>query len=428
MNLRRSRRSRDGDAALRRRTSCRSPRRRRLGKRRVIFGIRPTDFEHGGEGRSDAAADARARPRSSRTSAPRRTSSSRSTRRASSPRPSAPPQDAQDRRRETLFADDKRALFTARIDGRRPDRARHRARARRRHRRGCTSSTRPPAPCSGGRVGAEMALPLFDLPLDELRAYRSKATAPDGLDDFWAGGDRRGSGSILRAHARAVPRRGLRRARGRRRHLRRRRRRPGARLVSPAGRIGRRTAPLSRHLRRLRRRARSPRDARALPSLRLRDIRDGHPGPGWHLVDGTHARSWRRLLRSGTPRRHDARHSRARRTYYYRRLYVDAVRAVDTAAGLPGVDAGRIAVAGKSQGGALALAAAALVPDAVRLCHADVPFLCDIERGMGHRARAALHRARHLPRRSTPSSRTPRDGRCATSTSPCWRHGSPHAP
>ncbi|HEY1370681.1 MAG TPA: acetylxylan esterase [Gaiellaceae bacterium] len=70
------------------------------------------------------------------------------------------------------------------------------------------------------------------------------------------------------------------------------------------------------------------------------------------------------------------------KTYYYRRLYVDAVRAVETAASLPGVDASRIAVAGMSQGGALALAVSALAPDLVRLCHADVPFLCDIERGM----------------------------------------------
>jgi cephalosporin-C deacetylase len=69
-------------------------------------------------------------------------------------------------------------------------------------------------------------------------------------------------------------------------------------------------------------------------------------------------------------------------TYYYLRLYVDAVRAVETAATLPGVDPERIAVAGRSQGGALALAAAALAPRLVRLCHADVPFLCDIERGM----------------------------------------------
>src|SRR5262245_60350615 len=39
-------------------------------------------------------------------------------------------------------------------------------------------------------------------------------------------------------------------------------------------------------------------------------------------------------------------------TYYYRRLYVDAVRAVETAASLAGVDPGRVAVAGTSQGGA----------------------------------------------------------------------------
>jgi cephalosporin-C deacetylase len=69
-------------------------------------------------------------------------------------------------------------------------------------------------------------------------------------------------------------------------------------------------------------------------------------------------------------------------TYYYRRLYVDAVRAVETAAALPGVDADRIAAAGRSQGGALALAVSALAPELVRLCHADVPFLCDIPRGM----------------------------------------------
>ena len=49
---------------------------------------------------------------------------------------------------------------------------------------------------------------------------------------------------------------------------------------------------------------------------------------------------------------------------------------------LPGVDRARIGVGGASQGGALALAAAALCPELVRLCHADVPFLCDIERGM----------------------------------------------
>ena len=71
-----------------------------------------------------------------------------------------------------------------------------------------------------------------------------------------------------------------------------------------------------------------------------------------------------------------------RNAYYYRRLYVDAVRAVETAAAHPQVDADRICVSGASQGGGLSLAAAALAPELVRLCHADIPFLCDIERAI----------------------------------------------
>src|SRR3954451_8088387 len=69
--------------------------------------------------------------------------------------------------------------------------------------------------------------------------------------------------------------------------------------------------------------------------------------------------------------------------YYYTRLYVDAVRAVEAAAELPGVDAQRLAVCGSSQGGGLALAAAALCPERVRVCHANVPFLCDFQRAVG---------------------------------------------
>jgi cephalosporin-C deacetylase len=62
-------------------------------------------------------------------------------------------------------------------------------------------------------------------------------------------------------------------------------------------------------------------------------------------------------------------------------MFTDAARAVDTALELaPGAD--WVAVTGGSQGGALALAAAALRPDAVRVCHADVPFLCDIQRAI----------------------------------------------
>ncbi|NAZ86173.1 acetylxylan esterase, partial [Kineococcus indalonis] len=67
-------------------------------------------------------------------------------------------------------------------------------------------------------------------------------------------------------------------------------------------------------------------------------------------------------------------------TYYYRRAYVDCARAVEAAAALPGVDASRVVVAGGSQGGAFALAAAHLAGDAVRAALVDVPFLCSIRR------------------------------------------------
>ena len=62
-------------------------------------------------------------------------------------------------------------------------------------------------------------------------------------------------------------------------------------------------------------------------------------------------------------------------TWYYRRLVTDAVLALDAAAAHPLVDADRIAVTGVSQGGGLALAAAGLSP-AVKAAAIDVPFLC----------------------------------------------------
>ena len=67
--------------------------------------------------------------------------------------------------------------------------------------------------------------------------------------------------------------------------------------------------------------------------------------------------------------------------YYYRRLYTDAARAVETALAHPGVDPARVAVTGGSQGGGLALAAAGLMPE-VAACLPDVPFLCHFERAV----------------------------------------------
>ena len=69
----------------------------------------------------------------------------------------------------------------------------------------------------------------------------------------------------------------------------------------------------------------------------------------------------------------------SRDNYYYRRLFTDAVRAVDAAKQLPRVDPSRVVVVGGSQGGALALAVAALRDDLVGVA-AFVPFLCDMRR------------------------------------------------
>ncbi|MEV0133156.1 acetylxylan esterase [Dactylosporangium sp. NPDC050688] len=67
--------------------------------------------------------------------------------------------------------------------------------------------------------------------------------------------------------------------------------------------------------------------------------------------------------------------------YYYRRLITDAVRAVDAVRALPGVDPARVAVAGNSQGGGLAVAVAGLVPDLAAML-ATAPFLCHIARAV----------------------------------------------
>ena len=66
--------------------------------------------------------------------------------------------------------------------------------------------------------------------------------------------------------------------------------------------------------------------------------------------------------------------------YYYRRLYVDAIRAVDAARAHVAVD-GRVAVVGGSQGGGVTLAVASLRDD-ITAAMPDVPFLCQFPRGV----------------------------------------------
>jgi len=66
-------------------------------------------------------------------------------------------------------------------------------------------------------------------------------------------------------------------------------------------------------------------------------------------------------------------------TYYYRRVFTDAVRAIEAAQSYPAIDPVHIAVSGGSQGGGIALAMGGLVAglDAVL---PDVPFLCHYRR------------------------------------------------
>ncbi len=72
------------------------------------------------------------------------------------------------------------------------------------------------------------------------------------------------------------------------------------------------------------------------------------------------------------------------KSYYYRRVFTDALRAVEAAIVHPAVDKARIAVTGGSQGGGIALAVAGLAPalldDAVKVAMPNVPFLCHYRR------------------------------------------------
>ncbi|MBZ0305005.1 MAG: acetylxylan esterase, partial [Anaerolineae bacterium] len=66
-------------------------------------------------------------------------------------------------------------------------------------------------------------------------------------------------------------------------------------------------------------------------------------------------------------------------TYYYRRVFVDAVRAVEAARSHPDIDESQMIVTGGSQGGGISIAAAALMPELIAVMP-NVPFLCHYRR------------------------------------------------
>lgn len=66
-------------------------------------------------------------------------------------------------------------------------------------------------------------------------------------------------------------------------------------------------------------------------------------------------------------------------SYYYRRVFTDAVRAIEAARSHPLTDASRTVAVGGSQGGGIATAVGGLVSDLAGVAP-DVPFLCDFPR------------------------------------------------
>ncbi len=223
-------------------------------------------------------------------------------------------------------------------------------------------------------------MPRFDLPLAELRAYRSNAEEPADFDGFW-------SERLAHSRSKLWPSRFEPYATGvyrdvlvddvtfagaggdpirgwfmRSRHSEP----PFPCIVQVQGYGGGRGLPLEHALYPAAGIASFVVDTRAQGYSQRGST--GDPGAGQGAYAETPGVMTRGILDPNT--------------FYYVRLYIDVVRALETVREHPEVDATRIAIGGRSQGGGLALAGAALAPDIVRVCHADVPFLCDFERAL----------------------------------------------
>ena len=228
-------------------------------------------------------------------------------------------------------------------------------------------------------------MPWYDLPVEQLREYRTSTREPDGLDEWWAGRVE-AARALARPPALTPHEPGLYDPvevydvefsggggdRIRAWYLRPRDT-PGAPMVVKfIGYGGGRGTPTEHVL---------------LPALGYALLVMDSRGQGGRWATGATPDG-----AAGTGPENSLVMTRgitSPENYYYTRMFTDAARAVDTALELAGSgsaatsgSAPGIAVTGGSQGGALALAAAALRPGAVRVCHADVPFLCDIQRAV----------------------------------------------
>ncbi|MFE2498714.1 acetylxylan esterase [Streptomyces scopuliridis] len=215
---------------------------------------------------------------------------------------------------------------------------------------------------------------LFDLPLDQLRGYRSRSTEPEDFDRFWAATLDETRGHDLGARFEPVPTAlatldvfdvtfagfGGHPVKGW--------------FILPAGT----SEPLPVVVQFL-----GYGGGRGLPHTHLlwgsagfahfvMDTRG--QGGGWNGGDTPDpvgsASSYPGFLTRGIEDPY---------AFYYRRLFADAVRAVEAARSHPLTDASRTVALGGSQGGGITLAVGGLVPDLAAIAP-DVPFLCDFPR------------------------------------------------
>ncbi|MBM7441100.1 acetylxylan esterase [Streptomyces sp. HB132] len=221
-------------------------------------------------------------------------------------------------------------------------------------------------------------MPSADLPLDECRAYRPVLPLPGGFDAFWSGtlgeaplGDAAGKPRYrevdcglprIRTYDVSVPGYGGRPVRGW--------------LHMPVGA----TEPLGCVVEFL-----GYGRGRGLAHEELMWVCAGYA----HLVMDTRGQGW--SAAGGVTADTDpgaagavpgflTRGVESPETYYYRRVFTDAVRCVEAMREHPEVDPARVVVTGVSQGGGIALAVSGLVEGLAGVMP-DVPFLCNIARG-----------------------------------------------
>ncbi|SFD52671.1 acetylxylan esterase [Streptomyces aidingensis] len=217
---------------------------------------------------------------------------------------------------------------------------------------------------------------LFDLPLDQLRGYRSTAPEPQDFDSFWAKTLQEARAHRLDAVFEAVET-GLSAVRvydvtfaGFGGHP------VKGWLTLPAGASG----PLPVVVEFI-----GYGGGRGLPHTHLLWAATGRAhfvmdtrgqGSGWSPGDTPDpvgsAPAFPGFMTRGVE---------APESYYYRRVFTDAVRAVEAARAHPLTDPARTAAVGGSQGGAIAIAVGGLVPDLAAVAP-DVPFLCDFPRAV----------------------------------------------